>query len=107
MEGLKGKTVLLVAHQDDFLPPFDSILLMSDGAILQAGPYHQLLTSSQEFHDLVNAHKDTVGPNQLLNATFPRRHSTSTEITQTSMQKLTTAACCVQGLTGNPPISLL
>ncbi|KAI5443879.1 Multidrug resistance-associated protein 7, variant 2 [Lathyrus oleraceus] len=87
MEGLKGKTVLLVTHQVDFLPAFDSILLMSDGAILQAGPYHQLLTSSQEFHDLVNAHKDTAGSNQLLNATFPQRHSTSTEITQTSMQK--------------------
>ncbi|GAU26484.1 hypothetical protein TSUD_294530, partial [Trifolium subterraneum] len=57
MEGLKGKTVLLVTHQVDFLPAFDSVLLISDGVIQQAGRYHQLLSSSQEFHDLVNAHK--------------------------------------------------
>ena len=34
---------------------------MSDGEILQAAPYHQLLLSNQEFLDLVNAHKETAG----------------------------------------------
>jgi hypothetical protein len=29
MEGLKGKTVLLVTHQVDFLPAFDSVLVIS------------------------------------------------------------------------------
>ncbi|GLT35844.1 hypothetical protein SLA2020_102620 [Shorea laevis] len=61
MEALAGKAVLLVTHQVDFLPAFDSVLLMSDGEILQAAPYHQLLASSQEFQDLVNAHKETAG----------------------------------------------
>ncbi|PQM35415.1 ABC transporter C family member 10 [Prunus yedoensis var. nudiflora] len=35
MEALSGKTVLLVTHQVDFLPAFDSVLLMLDGEILQ------------------------------------------------------------------------
>ncbi|CBI22568.3 unnamed protein product, partial [Vitis vinifera] len=51
MRALSGKTVLLVTHQVDFLPAFGSVLLMSDGKILHAAPYHQLLTSSQEFQD--------------------------------------------------------
>ncbi|XP_024641721.1 ABC transporter C family member 10 isoform X2 [Medicago truncatula] len=79
MEGLKGKTVLLVTHQVDFLPAFDFVLLMSEGVILQEGPYQQLLTTSQEFQDLVNAHKVTDGSNQLANATFSQA---SIKITQ-------------------------
>ncbi|MCI04125.1 ABC transporter C family member 10-like, partial [Trifolium medium] len=71
MEGLEGKTVLLVTHQVDFLPAFHSVLLMSDGVILQAGPYHHLMTESEEFQDLVNAHKVTAASsNQLVNVTF-------------------------------------
>ncbi|KAK7315191.1 hypothetical protein VNO77_33726 [Canavalia gladiata] len=87
MEGLKGKTVLLVTHQVDFLPAFDSVLLMSNGEILQAAPYHDLLSSSQEFQDLVNAHKETGSSNQLENDSFSQRHSTSAkEITQGIME---------------------
>ncbi|ONK66394.1 uncharacterized protein A4U43_C06F7390 [Asparagus officinalis] len=65
MGALSDKTVLLVTHQVDFLPAFNSILLMSDGEILQAAPYHKLLASSREFQDLVNAHKDAVGSEML------------------------------------------
>jgi len=50
---------------------------MSNGAILEAGSYQQLLSSSQEFHNLVNAHKETAGSNQLVNATSSDRDSTS------------------------------
>lgn len=66
MEALSRKTVLLVTHQVDFLPTFDSVLLMSDGEILAAAPYHQLMASSQEFQDLVNAHKETAGGSEKL-----------------------------------------
>ncbi|KAK2420580.1 ABC transporter C family member [Trifolium repens] len=84
MEGLKGKTVLLVTHQVDFLPAFDFVLLMSDGAILQAGPYKELLASSKEFNDLVNAHKETAGSNQPMNFTLTQ---TSKKVTQTFVEK--------------------
>ncbi|GAU26414.1 hypothetical protein TSUD_278590 [Trifolium subterraneum] len=77
MEGLKGKTVLLVTHQVDFLPAFDTVLLVSDGVILQAGPYHHLMTESKEFQDLVNAHKVTAGSNQLVNVTFSQASRTT------------------------------
>ncbi|XP_062074490.1 ABC transporter C family member 10-like [Humulus lupulus] len=59
MGALSGKTVLLVTHQVDFLPAFNSILLMSGGKILKAAPYEELLVSSEEFQHLVNAHSST------------------------------------------------
>jgi len=64
---------------------------MSDGVILQAGSYHDLLTSSTEFQGLVNAHKNTSGSDQLMNATFSQRHSTSIKITQALVEKRFTA----------------
>ncbi|OIW12545.1 hypothetical protein TanjilG_04709 [Lupinus angustifolius] len=88
MEGLSEKTVLLVTHQVDFLPAFDTVLLMSDGEILQAAHYYNLLTSSQEFQDLVNAHKETAGSDRLVDVTPSRKLSnTAGEITKTYMEK--------------------
>ncbi|WCJ26435.1 ABC transporter C family member 10 [Euphorbia peplus] len=58
---LSEKTVLLVTHQVDFLPAFSSILLMSGGEIIREASYDELMASSQEFQDLVNAHKNTAG----------------------------------------------
>ncbi|KAK2457986.1 ABC transporter C family member [Trifolium repens] len=77
MEGLAEKTVLLVTHQVDFLPAFDFVLLMSDGEILQAAPYQDLLTSSKDFQDLVNAHKETAGSDRLMDVTSSGRNSNS------------------------------
>ncbi|KAB1204959.1 ABC transporter C family member 10 [Morella rubra] len=53
--------------------------LMSDGKILQEGPYHRLLASSKEFQDLVNAHKETAGSERLalLNSSHSDRCGTS------------------------------
>ncbi|KAL8134639.1 hypothetical protein AgCh_009604 [Apium graveolens] len=61
MYALFGKTVLVVTHQVDFLPAFDSVLLMSQGEIRHAGPYHLLMASSRDFQDLVDAHKKVAG----------------------------------------------
>ncbi|GAU32311.1 hypothetical protein TSUD_43530 [Trifolium subterraneum] len=88
MEGLAEKTVLLVTHQVDFLPAFDFVLLMSDGEILQAAPYQQLLTSSKDFQDLVNAHKETAGSDRLMDVTSSERNSNSVkEIRKTYVEK--------------------
>ncbi|KAI3931624.1 hypothetical protein MKX01_001034 [Papaver californicum] len=65
MGALSEKTVLLVTHQVDFLPAFDSVLLMSHGKIQHAASFDVLMSSSQEFSDLVNAHKDTVNCDKL------------------------------------------
>ncbi|KAH8487540.1 hypothetical protein H0E87_026206, partial [Populus deltoides] len=77
MGALSRKTVLLVTHQVDFLPAFDSVMLMSDGEILQAAPYHQLLSSSQEFLDLVNAHIETAGSERHTEVDAPQRQGSS------------------------------
>ncbi|MBA0824858.1 hypothetical protein Goarm_021496 [Gossypium armourianum] len=61
MRALSDKTVLLVSHQVEFLPAFNSILLISGGEIIEAGTYDQLLASSQKFQDLVNVHNNTIG----------------------------------------------
>ncbi|KAH0715255.1 hypothetical protein KY284_008160 [Solanum tuberosum] len=62
MGALSGKTVLLVTHQVEFLPAFDSILLISSGKIMKSGTFDELLSKSEEFQDLVNAQKTTFVP---------------------------------------------
>ncbi|KAJ4953108.1 hypothetical protein NE237_029940 [Protea cynaroides] len=87
MGALSGKTILLVTHQVDFLPAFDSVLLMFDGEILHAAPYYQLLASSREFQELVNA-QDTAGSERLAEVTFPQRvEIISGEIQKTYIEK--------------------
>ncbi|XP_048554173.1 ABC transporter C family member 10-like [Triticum urartu] len=44
MGALSDKTVLLVTHQVDFLPVFDSIMLMSDGEVIRSAPYRDLFS---------------------------------------------------------------
>ncbi|CAM0912877.1 unnamed protein product [Alopecurus aequalis] len=73
MSALSDKTVLLVTHQVDFLPVFDSILLMSDGEVIRSAPYQDLLEDCEEFKELVNAHKDTIGVSDLNNNIPPQR----------------------------------
>ncbi|XP_031495021.1 ABC transporter C family member 10-like [Nymphaea colorata] len=77
MGALLGKTVLLVTHQVDFLPAFDAILLMSEGDIIHAAPFHKLLDSSAEFQNLVNAHKDTMSSERLCNVSCERKRFSS------------------------------
>ncbi|KAG5512910.1 hypothetical protein RHGRI_038733 [Rhododendron griersonianum] len=105
MGALSMKTVLLVTHQVDFLPAFHSVLLkptadlrplaaltgnvlLLDGEILHAASYHQLLASSQEFQDLVNAHKETAGAEKLAEvAPSQKRETPVKEIRKTLIEK--------------------
>ncbi|KAM7529153.1 hypothetical protein LguiB_032563 [Lonicera macranthoides] len=91
MGALAGKTVLLVTHQVDFLPAFDYVLLMAGGEILHAAPYHQLLASSQEFQDLVDAHKETAGSKNTADVTPTRKGKTlKGAMSKTSINEETT-----------------
>ncbi|KAF5947197.1 hypothetical protein HYC85_013154 [Camellia sinensis] len=80
MGALAGKTVLLVTHQVDFLPTFDSILLMSEGKIVEAATYNLLLACSQQFQNLVNAHKDMVGSEKHIKYGSPKSKTHTEEI---------------------------
>lgn len=61
---------------------------MSDGEILHAAPYSQLLASSQEFQDLIHAHKETAGSERLSEVTASQRGEVSSrEICKTYAEK--------------------
>ncbi|KAM1636946.1 hypothetical protein ACFX13_015082 [Malus domestica] len=79
MGALAEKTVLLVTHQVDFLPAFNSILLMNSGQILRAAPYEELLASCPEFQDLVNAHDDTAVSETQVEHASTGKHKLATE----------------------------
>ncbi|KAL9295887.1 putative ABC-type xenobiotic transporter [Arabidopsis thaliana] len=57
---LKGKTILLVTHQVDFLHNVDRILVMRDGMIVQSGKYDELVSSGLDFGELVAAHETSM-----------------------------------------------
>ncbi|KAH7306544.1 hypothetical protein KP509_22G018000 [Ceratopteris richardii] len=56
LELLKQKTVLYVTHQLEFLPAADNILVLENGAIVQAGRYEDLVMSGANFSKLIGAH---------------------------------------------------
>ncbi|CAM8905998.1 unnamed protein product [Rhodiola kirilowii] len=92
MSALAGKTVLLVTHQVDFLPAFDSVLLMSDGEIIRAAPYTDLLASSKEFQELVNAHKETAGSESLAEvSSWQKSEKPKKEIKSAYVEKMSEA----------------
>uniref|UniRef100_A0A453QSH3 ABC transporter C family member 10 n=1 Tax=Aegilops tauschii subsp. strangulata TaxID=200361 RepID=A0A453QSH3_AEGTS len=82
MSALSEKTVLLVTHQVDFLPIFDSILFMSHGEVIRSAPYQDLLVDCEEFKDLVSAHKDIIGVSDLNNSK-PTQRPKEVSITET------------------------
>ncbi|KAL6650385.1 hypothetical protein ACP70R_009310 [Stipagrostis hirtigluma subsp. patula] len=57
---LKGKTIILVTHQVDFLHNVDNIFVMRDGTIAQAGKYDELLEAGSDFAALVAAHDSSM-----------------------------------------------
>ncbi|KAL1830212.1 hypothetical protein ACET3Z_008624 [Daucus carota] len=79
MGALSEKTVLLVTHQVDFLPVFDIVLLMSEGKILQADTYQQLLVHSPEFQNLLVAQNGSTNRENKTSYSLPKRTAISNE----------------------------
>ena len=52
--------------------------LISDGKVLRAGPYNELLASCPKFLDLVNAHKQTIGTDTLAEVSKSKRQTSFT-----------------------------
>lgn len=64
---LRGKTILLVTHQIEFLTGADLVLVMKDGKVAQAGKYEEILSADTDLDALVTAHKkamNLVGPDR-------------------------------------------
>jgi len=75
--------------------------LMSDGEVLHTGPYHELLASCKEFQGLVDAHKGTVGAENVDQQGFQKKNKTSTrEISraQSIKQPITAEASGIEQL---------
>jgi ABC-type multidrug transport system fused ATPase/permease subunit len=60
VEGLAGKTVILVTHQIEFLHTANLILVMRDGSIVQSGQFEELLSAGLDFESLVDAHNESL-----------------------------------------------
>ncbi|XP_058110000.1 uncharacterized protein LOC131253154 isoform X4 [Magnolia sinica] len=74
----------------------DTLKLMSDGEILHAASFHELLDTSREFQDLVNAHKGTVGSERLAEVVSPLR-------CETAKREIKKASTVKQQKTDNAP----
>ncbi|OAY49526.1 ABC transporter C family member 4 [Manihot esculenta] len=72
---LKGKTILLVTHQVDFLHNVDLIMVMRDGMIVQSGKYNDLMESGMDFGALVAAHETAMELVEEAGATMPGENS--------------------------------
>lgn len=48
---------------------------MSDGEIIEADTYQELLARSRDFQDLVNAHRETAGSERVISVDNPSSHS--------------------------------
>ncbi|KAH7372902.1 hypothetical protein KP509_17G027900 [Ceratopteris richardii] len=57
---LKGKTVILVTHQVEFLRGADLVLVMREGTIVQSGKYEDILDAGTDFAALITAHKESL-----------------------------------------------
>ncbi|XP_077861532.1 ATP-binding cassette sub-family C member 5-like [Saccoglossus kowalevskii] len=53
MDALRGKTVLFVTHQLQYLSGCDEILVMRDGRVHESGTHQQLMTSSGHYANLI------------------------------------------------------
>lgn len=60
VEGLAGKTVILVTHQVEFLHGANLILVMRNGSIVQSGQFDELLAAGLDFESLVEAHNESL-----------------------------------------------
>uniref|UniRef100_A0A8C6TI69 ATP-binding cassette sub-family C member 5 n=1 Tax=Neogobius melanostomus TaxID=47308 RepID=A0A8C6TI69_9GOBI len=62
----KGKTVLFVTHQLQYLPECDDIILMNNGQIAEHGTHAQLMEKDRDYAVLFNSMQQEVSPEKLL-----------------------------------------
>ncbi|KAM7521760.1 hypothetical protein LguiA_011662 [Lonicera macranthoides] len=60
LTALATKTVIYVTHQVEFLPAADTILVLKEGHIIEAGKYDDLLQAGTDFSSLVSAHHEAI-----------------------------------------------
>uniref|UniRef100_H3DE78 ATP-binding cassette sub-family C member 5 n=1 Tax=Tetraodon nigroviridis TaxID=99883 RepID=H3DE78_TETNG len=61
----KGRTILFVTHQLQYLSECDQIILMKDGQIAECGTHEQLMCKEREYANLFNSLQQEVTPSQI------------------------------------------
>ncbi|KAK3096260.1 hypothetical protein FSP39_025059 [Pinctada imbricata] len=56
MKGLKGKSILFVTHQLQYLSECDSIIVIKDGMISERGKHSELMSHDGEYANLINTY---------------------------------------------------
>ena len=85
IEGLAGKTIILVTHQIEFLHNANTILVMRDGSIVQSGQFQELLSAGLDFESLVDAHYKSVDKVMTTTTSGNTNFTTTTETTPSSL----------------------
>ncbi|XP_070538464.1 ATP-binding cassette sub-family C member 5-like [Ptychodera flava] len=65
-DALKGKSVVFVTHQLQYLSGCDSIYVMKDGRILECGTHHQLMTADGQYASLIRRFHSEEGMNNYI-----------------------------------------
>ncbi|CAM6102471.1 unnamed protein product [Calypogeia fissa] len=98
---LKGKTVILVTHQVEFLPAVDQIIVMrAPGAIVQQGTYSDLVQEGKDFGAFVDALQES-----LQNVISASQHSLGGEAADMELLPDSAFQPLVSGGTGSPKAS--
>lgn len=50
----KTKTIILIAHSLDIVKDFDTIIMMSDGRIVEQGTHDELINKHGDYYELAN-----------------------------------------------------
>ncbi|XP_048400660.1 ATP-binding cassette sub-family C member 5-like isoform X2 [Stegostoma tigrinum] len=68
--GMKGKTVLFVTHQLQYLVDCDEVLFMRDGCIAEQGTHEELMTLNEDYAALFNSMQQANTPVTKGNTTY-------------------------------------
>ncbi len=53
---LKGKSILVVTHQLQYLPNMDTVITLANGRLVEEGTYSELMTNRGNFYKLITEH---------------------------------------------------
>lgn len=61
---LRGKSVILVTHQLQYLEFCDSVMLLEDGEIIESGPHRELMNDNKRYAHLINNYQSQMSESQ-------------------------------------------
>uniref|UniRef100_A0A8C5H0C1 ATP-binding cassette sub-family C member 5 n=1 Tax=Gouania willdenowi TaxID=441366 RepID=A0A8C5H0C1_GOUWI len=75
----KGRTVLFVTHQLQYLPQCDDVILMKDGQISEHGTHSLLMSKERDYATLFNSMQHEVRLSRLVKENFKNKQTSAAE----------------------------